>query len=128
MRLYNHRMNRKTYLINLAGFVVGVMILLQFMDRPGPTEFLFSLLAVPRLHDIGRSGWWYLALIGLEFGVLLGTLAAGGSTATLFQAGGAFVIFALILLVVLGLIKGEPDANEWGSPTGDGYVWKPADA
>jgi uncharacterized membrane protein YhaH (DUF805 family) len=108
-------MNRLTYAILLAFLVVLVTTLLQFTDRPGPTEVLAAFIVVPRLHDIGRSGWWYLVLIVGEFAAL----AAGwqGGTNGILVAGGIYAIFALSVLVILAFIPGERRENRWGVPS-----------
>jgi uncharacterized membrane protein YhaH (DUF805 family) len=115
-------MNRLTYLVWFAVFVIVVTILLQFTDRPGPTEVLAALIVVPRLHDIGRSGWWYLVLIFAE----AVALAIGWQSGVdgILIAGGIFVMIALAVLMILGFIPGEPRENRWGVPPDFGFHFR----
>ena len=77
---FNGRSTRAEYWW-VALFMLIVSIVLAFFGNIGQyTSYLFSLvclvpgiaLAVRRLHDVGRSGWWYLiALTGIGCLVLL---------------------------------------------------------
>ncbi len=119
MRALNYRMNRLTYSVLLASFVVVVTIILQFTDRPGPTEVLAAFIVVPRLHDIGRSGWWYVALVACEFAAI--AIGWQGGTDGILIAGGVFMLLALVVLTVLAFIPGEPQENRWGLPPEFGF-------
>jgi uncharacterized membrane protein YhaH (DUF805 family) len=74
------------------------------------------LSAIPRLHDIGRSGWW-----------AVGLFIAGAHVESLFSTGPEIfpgsnliaIILAVLLavaLVVLGALPGQPGANKFGAP------------
>jgi uncharacterized membrane protein YhaH (DUF805 family) len=54
-------------------------------------------LMVRRLHDIGQTGWWMVALIILGVIPYLGFIAA-------------------IAILVIALIKGQPGQNKYGPP------------
>jgi uncharacterized membrane protein YhaH (DUF805 family) len=71
---------------------------------------------IPRLHDIGRSGWW-----------AVGFFIAGAHVQSLFLAGPeifpgsnliAIILAAMLVgaLVVLGALPGQPGANKFGAP------------
>jgi len=85
----------------ILGFVTGSIdgILGTGMEGMGLINSLFSLaiflpslaVAIRRLHDIGRTGWWYL----LIFVPILGW----------------------IVLIVFYCTKGEEHPNKWGNPT-----------
>jgi len=103
---FSGRSRRREYWIfNLFNAVVVMVLLLLavlFSDRnkPGaipffPAFFYCFVVFVPslsvtirRLHDIGKSGWWYL----IAFIPLIGG----------------------IFLFVFTLLDSEPDANQWG--------------
>ena len=80
-----------------------------------------ALLCVPRLHDIGRTGW--IALAAFIAGVLLsdgltrlfgaGQLTLGVPLAEALLSGGFLAVF----LVSLGVIPGQPGANRYGPPS-----------
>lgn len=100
--------------------------------------FAFGLLTIPlavrRLHDTGRSGWWLLGKV--VFPVLLSAwvlcLFACGATALIYTPGypasaalcGVFIVtfvlwalFALVYQVALIVFlcqDGDPEANRYG--------------
>ena len=114
MRALSYRMNRTTYGVLLAGLILVYLVLVNTMKRPPGAEVIVALIAVPRLHDIGRSGWWMLCLLlGEVVAVTIGW--PGGAEGILF-AGGLYVLFCLALLVLLGFIPGQGIANRWGEP------------
>jgi len=74
---------------------------------------------VPRLHDIGRSGWWVGAAILGEIAVIAAAFAflpLEGVPIVL----GIYGLLAIVWLVVLGIIPGESTANRFGKPTAPG--------
>ncbi|HEX9808102.1 MAG TPA: DUF805 domain-containing protein [Alphaproteobacteria bacterium] len=92
----------------------------------GPVYSLFTLativpgvaVAVRRLHDIGRSGWWLL----LMFAPLLGAIATGVAAVSLrapemwplMTALGVAQLVGIVILVVWALRRGEPAPNRFG--------------
>src|SRR5438445_8489506 len=71
MRRYNYRINRVTYAVYLAIFVIAYAAMVIAMKRPPAlAEALVAFVAIPRLHDIGRSGWWLLILLGAELAAI----------------------------------------------------------
>jgi uncharacterized membrane protein YhaH (DUF805 family) len=119
MRAYNYRMNRATYGVLLAGLVVAYVVLVNTMKHPPGAELVVAIIAVPRLHDVGRSGWWLLILFVGEL-VAVGIGWPGGAEGILI-AGGFYVLLCLALLVVLGFIPGQRTANSWGEPPVRGF-------
>ena len=123
MGRYNYRMNRTTYAVYLAGFVIVYTILVSTMTRPPAlAEVLVALIGIPRLHDIGRSGWWLVVLLAGEF-VAIAIGWPGGEDGILIAAG-LYFFFGLLVLVVLGFIPGQSDANRWGEPPPPGFRWR----
>jgi uncharacterized membrane protein YhaH (DUF805 family) len=72
-------------------------------------------LMVLRLHDVNQSGKWLLALL------LLPGLAAvlGGGPQVVAMSAGIFWIVAL----VLGVVPGSEDDNDYGPPPGPNTTW-----
>jgi hypothetical protein len=67
MRRYNYRINRVTYAVYLAIFVIAYSVMVIAMKRsPALAEALVAFVAIPRLHDVGLGGWWLLILLGAE--------------------------------------------------------------
>jgi len=123
MKALAYRTNRATYAVSLAIFVVVVAILMGTWGKPGPTEVIAAFIVIPRLHDIGRSGWWYVPLaLGSLAAVLVGFQFGGLEGGQI--AGGLYVLFALALLALLALIPGQPIANKWGESPDSGISWK----
>lgn len=90
---------------------------------PHVSEFLLILLGVPRLHDIGKSGWLVLWPIGLEIVgliVALGFLPLDSAMAVMGVV--ASIIFGL--MIWLGCLRGEDAENRFGPPPSSGIGWK----
>jgi uncharacterized membrane protein YhaH (DUF805 family) len=120
------RTNRATYWLT-----VGMCILLYAAfylitgDHVSISEIVLLLICIPRLHDIGKSGWWSGGLILVQF-ALLG-LAIG--LLPLEQAKhvmGVFVLLVAGLMIWLGCVPGQPFANKFGEPPAPGFLWKQA--
>lgn len=122
----------------VAGIVVGIIPIIGGL--------IGLLLIYPqvciyskRLHDMGRSGWLFLAPFGITIvllivmfvtvGASIFTAGASGSDAAAGAAGlagaGAALLFGLLILVVnlgfllwVGLSKGDPKPNQYGPPPG----------
>jgi uncharacterized membrane protein YhaH (DUF805 family) len=110
------RMNRATYWSILGGMVVFVIAVAAFGVRPPRiAEGLLIFLCVPRLHDLGRSGWWVLIPLGVEVAALLAVFSAFSADDAPLIFGGIFLVIAVVV-VVLGLIPGQQHANRFGEP------------
>jgi len=110
------RMNRATYWSILGGMVVFVVVVAAFGVRPPRiAEGLLIFLCVPRLHDMGRSGWWVLIPLSAELVALVVTFTAFRSDDASMIFGGVFLAIAMFV-AVLGLIPGQPHANRFGEP------------
>jgi uncharacterized membrane protein YhaH (DUF805 family) len=118
MRAASYRMNRTSYGIALVALIVAYIVLVNTVKRPPGAEAIVAFIAVPRLHDIGRSGWWLLPLFGGEF--LAVAIGWSGGVEGILLAGGMYVLFCLVLLTVLAFIPGQSTANNWGEPPGPG--------
>jgi len=103
---FSGRSRRKEYwyfnLINVVVFLFFFLFAVPFGEQEKPSMiplslmFLYSVVVfvpslsvtIRRLHDIGKSGWWYF----IAFVPLIGG----------------------IILFVFTLFDSEPSANEWG--------------
>ena len=119
MHRYNYRMNRATFGVLLAAFVAVYTVLVLAMTKPPAlAEVIVAFIAIPRLHDIGRTGWWLLTLLAGE--ILAVAIGWPGGVEGIQIAAGLYVLLALILLVILGLVPGEAETNRWGAPPAPG--------
>ena len=86
----------------IVGIVIGLVAVMMGLPALAYLTWVFGLaillpsiaLAVRRLHDTGRSGWWYL------FGLV--------------------PIIGTITLLVFYCLKGDPEENEYGEPAWEG--------
>ena len=123
MKALAYRTNRATYAAMLAILVVLVTIFLGFSGKSGPTEVIAAFIVIPRLHDVGRSGWWYLPLvIGEIVAAVVGYQMGGVENA--YIVAGFYIFFVLALFILLALVPGQPAANKWGYPPPPGISWK----
>jgi len=98
-------------------------------DKSYILSFLFGLVVlyptlavyVKRLHDLGRSGWWAVAILAigylLNFGLLLGYF---GTVHHLNGAGWIWMAFnmtlSIALFIYLGVVRGDRGDNIYGAP------------
>jgi uncharacterized membrane protein YhaH (DUF805 family) len=123
MKALAYRTNRATYAVTMAAFVAIVALLVATVGRPGPTEVVAAFIVIPRLHDIGRSGWWYLPILVGSILIALVGIQMGGLEAAQIALG-LYTLLVLALFGLLALIPGQPTANKWGEPPAPGISWK----
>ena len=116
------RMNRATYWLCLGIILAAVAIMSVFGIRPPRIgEAMLILMCVPRLHDLGKSGWWVLIPLGIELASIFGAgafyaiTAYSNEDAYIFFFGVVFLMLAGFIVAV-GLIPGQPHANRFGEP------------
>jgi uncharacterized membrane protein YhaH (DUF805 family) len=110
------RINRATYWLLLGGFAAFYVIISMIGVRPPRIgEGLLIFLCVPRLHDLGKSGWWVVIPLAIELGAVIVAIAAFSGEDAYVLLGGAVLVVAGFI-VVLGLIRGQPQANRFGEP------------
>jgi len=120
MSAFNGRLNRATYWLAL-GVIVLVLATLKIVGskHAAVSEAALVILCVPRLHDIGKSGWYVIVGILIELaGIIIGFAFFPLAQAPAFV--GAAVIVVTGLLIWLGAIPGDPRANHWGEPPAPG--------
>ena len=112
--LLKGRTNRATYWL-LLGIVAAIFAALVLAGAKPPAigEMLVIILCVPRLHDIGWSGWWAAAIIVVEVLVLVGAALVLPMDDLLIVAG-VYVFGVAGFLVFLGLIPGQATSNKFG--------------
>lgn len=67
------------YAANIAAFILAAFLIISAVP--------FAALTVRRLHDVGKSGWWYFLWFGLGIGavVLMVILACSGGGFSVFD-------------------------------------------
>jgi uncharacterized membrane protein YhaH (DUF805 family) len=114
------RINRATYWVLLIAVIALFTVVIAVMQKRMPYgEIALIVLCVPRLHDIGWSGWWAGGVIIAEIAVVAGALASLPEDSALVVMG-LFVFAVGILLIVLGLIPGQVGTNRFGAAPAPG--------
>jgi uncharacterized membrane protein YhaH (DUF805 family) len=112
-------------LLGIASAVVR-LIIQGFGDNPIVLVFVPVLIvmavigvnnSIKRLHDLGRSGWWWPAPLGLS---IVGGGVGAALTATSQVLGLVIAIFSALatiaFVIALGVLRGDPGANRFGPP------------
>jgi uncharacterized membrane protein YhaH (DUF805 family) len=113
----NYRINRPTYWASIAMFTLVVCVFVYLGKGNAGLEIMMVVTGIPRLHDIGRSGWWIGAVILAEITVVVGLMIAGTSSDTLELILAFLVLLIGLLAIWLGAIPGQAETNRWGEPT-----------
>lgn len=120
------RTNRATYWLTV-GICISLYaaIFLITGDHVSVSEIVLLIICIPRLHDIGKSGWWSGGLILVELALLALTITFLPLEQAQ-QAMGVFVLIVAGLMIWLGCVPGQPFANKFGEPPAPGFLWKQA--
>ena len=119
------RTNRITYLFAVVIIAVLYGLLLALLkDPPKVSEVVIVIVAVPRIHDLGRSGWWLLVPFGVEVAALVVAIAARLPEQEVYVLFGAVAALILVVIVSLGLIPGQTNANRFGEAPPPGLQFK----
>lgn len=121
--LLGGRSNRALYWV-LIGVCFALYLGLAFAGLKAPVnEVVLAIVCIPRLHDIGRSGWWFLLVV---FAALFGGIGAAlwvpPEWAELALAGTNVAV--LVFIAVLGAIPGQTSDNHFGPPPPPGLPTK----
>jgi uncharacterized membrane protein YhaH (DUF805 family) len=125
MNFLKGRANRAIYWLSI-GLVVVLYAGISMLSRKqvGVSEGVLLAVAVPRLHDIGRTGWLTLVPIGIE---VVGLIAAFSMLPleTAKIAMGVVTLVIAALMIWLGAIPGQPSLNSFGEPPVPGLgAWR----
>lgn len=74
-----------------------------------PLAWFNASLSVLRLHDLGQSGWWYVAFLLIP--VALEAVATNQGAVNVFNG-----ILSFAWLGYLAFVKGEVGVNKYGAP------------
>jgi uncharacterized membrane protein YhaH (DUF805 family) len=114
------RINRATYWLCLVVISAIFAAIIALTGKRVPFgEIALIVLCVPRLHDIGQSGWWVGGMIIAEIAVMIAALASLPEDQALAVLG-LFGLLILVGLVVLGALPGQPGPNRFGPPPAPG--------
>jgi uncharacterized membrane protein YhaH (DUF805 family) len=109
------RTNRATYWASLVLAVILSLVIGVVAPRYARvTPALLIIIGVPRLHDIGRSGWWLAALFAVEV-VATFLLFANYPTQVARVGLGIVTLMMWALVVWLGSVPGEATPNRFGA-------------
>ena len=114
------RINRASYLVSLGLLLAIFAVLVAFQKRGSFIEIVLMMLAVPRLHDIGRSGWWVGGFLVAEMAIVAASFALLPLEAVPIPSG-IFLFIVFGLMIWLGTISGQPEANRYGEPPAPGF-------
>jgi uncharacterized membrane protein YhaH (DUF805 family) len=121
------RINRPTYFLALVILTV-IWTLMGIFQVRGPGEFLILMLTIPRLHDIGKSGWWAAGgILAVTVIALIGAFTLPGilhDDDLVGAAGGVLVLVVMAVFVGLGCVRGQDGVNKYGEPPPPGVSFK----
>jgi uncharacterized membrane protein YhaH (DUF805 family) len=111
----------------LIGIVEGILGLNTLVAGNGPISAIFSVatlipyiaVAVRRLHDTNRAGWWLL-LPAIPYVVVAGGVVTMHMTLTII--GGVAAFAAGITLLVFFCLPGNLGPNRFGEDPKGGYA------
>jgi uncharacterized membrane protein YhaH (DUF805 family) len=120
------RTNRASYWVSIAIVVVLYGAISLVAPKPPPiAETVIAVIAIPRLHDIGKSAWYAGAVFLAEIVVVTVSFATLPPKHA-FGARRTFVIIVVGLLIWLGCIPSDRNTNKYGEPPRSGisvYPW-----
>ena len=111
------RANRREYWL-----MIGVLLAASFtaayvapaVQTAGTVAVTFA--QIRRLHDLGRTGWWVVAILGLQVVAVFALFAASLPEDSILTIGN--LISVLPPIVILGAIPGQPFENRFGPAPG----------
>ncbi|MCX7359333.1 MAG: DUF805 domain-containing protein [Alphaproteobacteria bacterium] len=119
------RINRAMYWLCVGVIVVLYVASNLLLERSVPvSEVILVILCVPRLHDIGLSGWLVVAPLALEICAVIAAFSLLPQEQAL-AAGGLVTLIIAALVIWLGIIPGNAAANRFGEPPQPGLTFKP---
>ncbi|HEU0163247.1 MAG TPA: DUF805 domain-containing protein [Rhizomicrobium sp.] len=113
-RIFHRRTNRATFWASMVILALA-LVLFRWLEAPAGIAAALGLLviAVPRLHDLGYSGWWAGGVLLALTGALLAATFHSEMVAT--HAAGGIILLLVTAALWLGIMPGEKTANRWGN-------------
>src|SRR5690349_14984114 len=105
------RSDRKEYWTFVA-IVVAISVALGLAVRDGSNTWstgAILVIQIRRFHDLGRTGWLAVALLVVQFVVIVPMIVAPGDAGILPATA-----ISLAAVVALGVIPGQPHENHYG--------------
>ena len=117
-------------LSGIGGALIDMALLGGTLDEAGPIETLTALafviptftVGIRRLHDTGRSGWWFLVAVaclpgGIAVGAVLGPVL--GQLGSILA--GVVIALGFLLPIWWFVLPSQPGRNRYGpDPHGGG--------
>lgn len=126
-----HRMNRRTYWVCLGILAMWALFAGFVLHKTGGfiDELVVAGICVPRLHDIGKSGWIVGAVLVAYLAFLL-IMATSLNSDLISASAGIVAIGMAFVLVYLGLTPGDQGENRYGEqpPPGINLGLKPQES
>jgi len=122
MRVLQGRINRAGYWLAVVVTLVLLTLAAFLFPAVGPvSEAVLVIACVPRLHDIGRSGWLVVGPLLID---MAGSIAPSLLPSPPSAAWGIAILVAEVviigLVIWLGAVRGDPAANRFGPPPATG--------
>jgi len=103
--------------VSIIGIVAYILDLMIVHHRRGPLEIIWNIatllphtaLAVRRLHDIDRTGWWLLAIIAATVAAALIFIRIGNPILPM-----VIILIGILALVYLLCQSGTEGPNRFG--------------
>lgn len=116
LALINGRIGRRRYWSYLAAILLVGLALGAVARAPAGlfAACLWLWIAAPRLHDLGRSGWWAVGVVVFIGGAIRAAAMVGALMVPPMAYLGMLLQFALVLW--LGAAEGETAPNRFGPP------------
>jgi len=122
MNYLKGRINRATFWLSVGMLVLLIVLIRVFAPSSAHiSEVVLMFLAIPRLHDIGRTGWWVLAAFGIEIAAIIVGFVVVPQHALAVAGGVTLLIFGL--MTWLGAIPGNTGPNRYGDQPPPGLQW-----
>lgn len=113
-RIFHRRTNRATFWASMTILALA-LALFRWLEAPAGVAAALGLLviAVPRLHDLGYSGWWAGGVLLALTSALLAATFHSEMVAT--HAAGGMILLLVTAALWLGIMPGEKTTNRWGA-------------
>jgi uncharacterized membrane protein YhaH (DUF805 family) len=112
------RINRARYWAYVTA-ALALCTIVWIFSPTGPYFSVFTMfICVPRLHDIGRSGWFALGFSSAEIELATQLFPYRPPPFIEVPTAGTMVLAAVVVgaFIWLGVIPGQPGANKFGPP------------